>query len=68
VSDLKPGWADAYGAGLSEKLTEEERCEATGLRPRRSFRGWIDISQESRLRGAHKPNKAPGKPKYGARS
>lgn len=51
--DLSPGWVDRMAAKLKEATTEVERAEVTGLTPRRVWRGNYDISQASRLRGAH---------------
>lgn len=52
MSDLVPGWADAFGLTLdSRKTTDAER-----KRPRK-FAGWSQISKASARRGAAKTRK-----------
>ena len=58
MMDLAPGWVDRFTTMAQQALTEEDKSKLTGLTPRRCWRGNIDASKQSRMRGS-----APGRPK-----
>lgn len=52
--DLQIGWVDRMAAGMAAAKTDQEVAEIRGFeRPRRTWRGNCDVTQASRLRGAH---------------
>lgn len=53
MTTLGPGWAEKLGTQVASAKDETERSAATGLRPRRVWRGNEDVTQESRMRGAY---------------
>lgn len=54
ASEFYPGWADK----LPETVQgEQEQREEMGWKPRKVWRSNLEVSQESRLRGAHSRGK-----------
>ncbi len=57
MSTLKPGWCDEFTKQYKASPPEKKYELDTGYK-RRSWRGNLDISQKSRLRGAHSKGKS----------